>query len=1110
MAGFGGAVKLTGESEYRQAIQNITRDLSQMSSALRTQASEFSASDKGLRQSATAQKELNDAIEKQQQIINAAKNALAQYSVALQAQQTRHNALTKEYRDAVKELDRIEQESGEASDAYQKQAEVVDRLGQELAESTKEMNDSKGAMANLKKTINDAEKAADSATKDVDELGDATEEAGKDANKAGDGYTVFKGILANLGSQAITAAISGLKKLGSSIVGVGKQAYYSYASYEQLVGGIETLFGESAGIVQEYAANAYKTAGLSANEYMEQVTSFSATLLQGLEGDTATAAEYANMAMIDMSDNANKMGTSMQSIQNAYQGFAKDNFTMLDNLKLGYGGTASEMARLINDSGVLGEAITVTAQTVKDVPFDKMIEAIHKTQQEIGITGTTAQEAAGTIEGSTKAVQASWQNLLVAVADENGDLKGSLNTFIDNVMMMAENAVPRILQIVEGLWEAIKTALYRFAPEVAEAIVPTLEGIGEVIKNVFNWIVDNVDTIIKAIEIIGATFIAVKIGQTIKGWIDGISGFITGLENALGLMSGGWIVALALAVGGIVAVMAAFSEEESKLTDADEELIKAVDETAGKVDELAENWGKLKEKRDDYLKDGLSETKHLEDLAKELDGLVYQTGRVKEGYEGRVQFILGELNEALGKEYKMNNGIVQSYKDIQDEIDKLIEKQKAKIKLDAQKSLYEEAVRKEEEAVDALTEAEKEQTDARDAVEEGEKRIIELKKQREEAERNSTSLLTQGVDARVDAIQKEIDQEMEAQKTREEALKNAEQAYKEADDTLKEYFFNIATYEENEALFLQGRYDEMTTATYEYTKTYGEASEARIKQTEDELEREKKTLGLLRDAQAQSGADIYDSQVKAHEDRIALLESQLKSYAETTQEELIPTKLAWGENTQEIIKLLKEAGVTFHHQGKDHVQMLVNGVEEGEPIAVDEAAELMQKMIDKISEQQYGTVEYGRHFVDGLVSGIHDEQGEVFAAIAGLAGQMRRTLMKELQIQSPSRVTRQIGEYFMQGLDVGMKDEEKATLKQITDTSGKMVDAMRTGLRDSVRIDGVGAGYSGRGRTDAVRYDEGSGLVDAFMAALSQMKIELDDEVAGKFVERTVTRVVYA
>ena len=174
----------------------------------------------------------------------------------------------------------------------------------------------------------------------------------------------------------------------------------SFADLEQAVGGVETLFKGSADAVIKNSETAYKRAGVSGVDYMENVTSFSATLLQGLDGDTVAAAKAADMAMVDMSDNANKFGTDIGSVQDAYQGFAKDNYTMLDNLKLGYGGTAGEMARLINESGVLGDSMEVTAETVKDVPFHTMVEAIHEVQTEMGVTGTTMKEAEETVSGS--------------------------------------------------------------------------------------------------------------------------------------------------------------------------------------------------------------------------------------------------------------------------------------------------------------------------------------------------------------------------------------------------------------------------------------------------------------------------------------------------------------------------------------------------------------------------------------------------------------------------------------------------------------------------------------------------------------------------------------
>ena len=233
--------------------------------------------------------------------------------------------------------------------------------------------------------------------------------------------------------------------LGAATAGVAalaKEAIDVYAEYEQLVGGVETLFGDSAGTVMGYAENAYKTAGMSANEYMNTVTSFSASLLQGLGGDTEEAAKVANRAITDMSDNANKMGTSMTLIQNAYQGFAKQNYTMLDNLKLGYGGTQAEMARLINDSGVLGDSFTATANNINEVSFDKIIEAIGVIQDRMGITGTTALEASTTIQGSIASMKAAWQNFLGGMADPTQDFDTLVANLVDSVVTVGGEPDP--------------------------------------------------------------------------------------------------------------------------------------------------------------------------------------------------------------------------------------------------------------------------------------------------------------------------------------------------------------------------------------------------------------------------------------------------------------------------------------------------------------------------------------------------------------------------------------------------------------------------------------------------------------------------------------------
>ena len=286
---------------------------------------------------------------------------------------------------------------------------------------------------------------------------------------------VGKGLatVAKVGAAAVTAAATGVAALT-------KMGVEGYAQYEQLVGGVETLFKESQNIVMGYAENAYKTAGMSANQYMETVTSFSASLIQSLDGDTAKAAQVGNMAITDMSDNANKMGTSIEMIQNAYQGFAKQNYTMLDNLKLGYGGTKEEMQRLIDDANKVKKANGEMANLSID-SFADVTEAIHIMQTEMGITGTTAREAATTIEGSLAMMKGAWQNLVVGMADENANMEVLINNFVDSTATAAENLLPRISQTLAGIGDLITglaPVIGQALPMLVESVLPSLLSAG--------------------------------------------------------------------------------------------------------------------------------------------------------------------------------------------------------------------------------------------------------------------------------------------------------------------------------------------------------------------------------------------------------------------------------------------------------------------------------------------------------------------------------------------------------------------------------------------------------------------------------------------------------
>lgn len=291
------------------------------------------------------------------------------------------------------------------------------------------------------------------ANKGIDEVGQKTSGLGEK----------LKSGLATAGKVAVAGVAAGATAIGA----LGTKAVAAYADYEQLVGGVETLFKDSQDQVMDYANNAYKTAGLSANEYMETVTSFSASLLQSLDGDTSAAADKANLAITDMSDNANKMGTDMTSIQNAYQGFAKSNYTMLDNLKLGYGGTQAEMERLLAD-----------AEKISGIKYDissyaDIVDAIHVVQTEMGITGTTAEEAASTIQGSFGMMKSAWQNLVTGMADPDQDLGVLVGNFTDSVVIAGNNLIPRIQELLPRIVEAT-TSLIGTVSEQLPAILGTV------------------------------------------------------------------------------------------------------------------------------------------------------------------------------------------------------------------------------------------------------------------------------------------------------------------------------------------------------------------------------------------------------------------------------------------------------------------------------------------------------------------------------------------------------------------------------------------------------------------------------------------------------------
>ena len=455
---FGGTVKLTGESEYRKALRDITSNLKEVSSELKLTNAQFTSGDKTVKDTKIAYNNMNTTIQEQKEKINSLRTALSEAEKEYGSNNEKVKAFKTQLNNAETQLVQMENTTGKNN-------------------------------------------------KELEKMKNGFDEAGQGAIKFGD--LLKANILSDVIVGGMKALGNAVKQVGSSLISIGKDALNSYADYEQLIGGVETLFKDSSKIVENYANNAYKTAGLSANDYMETVTSFSASLLQSLNGDTTKAAEVSNRAVVDMSDNANKMGTDITSIQNAYQGFAKQNYTMLDNLKLGYGGTKTEMQRLIKDASKMKDVQKELGITVdsSSMSFGNIVNAISVMQKKMDIAGTTSKEASTTIQGSIASMKSAWQNMLTGIATGNTENIGNLvKNLVDGVMTAGQNILPRVNEIAKGITAVLPDVI----AEINNNLTTLLDSGAKILNTLSEGIVSNLPVIMS-----GANQIMAKLTSTL-------------------------------------------------------------------------------------------------------------------------------------------------------------------------------------------------------------------------------------------------------------------------------------------------------------------------------------------------------------------------------------------------------------------------------------------------------------------------------------------------------------------------------------------------------------------------------------------------------------------
>lgn len=618
----GPKIGIEGEAAFKQSLKNIVQQTKALDAEFKMVTSTFG-------KNSDAQAKLKAQAEVLGRQLANQKSRVTLLETAYENSKKKLDELSAALNKATNEHGKNSTEAQAANAAYQRQIGVVAKAKTEWMNAATAANKMADRLADTEDALSKAGQETQSTEEETKKLGAAMEDAGQKSSVFGD---MLK---ANLLGDAIKAAIGKtvdmIKELGSAFVSLAKSSLEGYGNYEQLVGGVKTLFGTEAGSVEEYAQSvdqsvaevtdkynslqrsqetvlknardSWKTAGLSANDYMEIATSFAASLVSSLGGDTEKAARYADMAIVDMSDNVNKFGTDMTSLQYAYQGFAKQNYTMLDNLKLGYGGTKTEMERLVADAAALTDVqdklgVTVDANSLS---FENVVAAIHVVMGNMGILGTTSREAESTIQGSVNGMKAAWENFLTGMADPEQDFDALVQNLVQSIQTAASNIVPRLQEIIPTLIEGLGKLVDQLSPYVGEtieelaptikeallALVDTLqgvfaeaapqigeaarvlgdaaiEGINAALDELLAPVQEKINAILPTIAAIGAAFAAWNIVSIIAGVVSslgGLSGVITAVFAVLAANPIGIVVAAIAAL--VAAIMTAWNTNDA-------------------------------------------------------------------------------------------------------------------------------------------------------------------------------------------------------------------------------------------------------------------------------------------------------------------------------------------------------------------------------------------------------------------------------------------------------------------------------------------------------------------------------------------------------------------
>lgn len=621
--------------------------------------------------------------------------------------------------------------------------------------------------------------------------------------------------------------------LGGALTALGVSSIKEYADYEQLVGGVEAMFGgmqkgaEQITKIQNTAQNAWKDLTVSQNEYYRMFTS-SYPLVKSSIKDENEAIEVTNRLLRLNSDLSNTFGYDITTASTAVNWALKGSFNYIDNLNIGIKGTKEGFLEAARNCGYV-------VDSVDDLKSSDILNVLETYASQYGVLGRTAEEAGSTIQGSTKMLKSSWSNLKLAISDDNADMEKAVNDFVDSAINASKNIVPRIRTAIDGIKKLFNSLVRDVFPKLKREI-PELKPI----INIFEWFIDHKNLVITAIKAIIGAFVVTKIVDFATKIRDVTK---TLINFASGSVLGG-VVAGITAVIGVVTILTDLLDTE---TEAEKQARLEREKHISILNDQAESWKNVQEAQQTQLNNSMTELDYYDNLYKELQSITDENGKVKDGYEARAKFITSQLSDALGTEIKMNGNVVESYGDVQKAIEETMKKKRADAIMDSQTQSYTEAKNKKAEALKNLQDLEN-----------------DYLTYKEEYERRLNASESNGV------IFRDIWKEREIQKRKE--------AYEAQLDLVNDYNYTIAQYEQNMVYAHEGAYDKIDTRSWESVKEYQNASDAHKAQLEGDIKNTKRDLELLNEAYAKTGDERYLKQIETGNRILQEQETELKKY----------------------------------------------------------------------------------------------------------------------------------------------------------------------------------------------------------------------------------------